>query len=198
MAIRKDDEQEMSMEEILASIRKYVTEDGAAPETASNLQSNYDDEEILDLKHVGASIIDHPPHAQPQFRQSAPAQPVEAPQAEEPSHTVHSFTAPQAPAEASDSSSLTSGRAMTASAQALSRLVETAKSVKQAEQPPMQQQSHPAAMTFNQGLHTTLETLAIQAMTPMVKTWIDTHLPPIVESLVQREIQRITEELLQK
>src|SRR5690606_28212199 len=69
MANRKDDEQEMSMEEILASIRKYVTEDDPQHPSAmspSSTNSPYaptsqftpkedsqgNDDDILDLKHI--------------------------------------------------------------------------------------------------------------------------------------------------
>lgn len=247
MAARKDDEQEMSMDEILASIRKYVTEENDTVSPPS------DEDEILDLKHVGSSIIDRSPHARPISSGSGttnPPVPTRTPVQIQPthrgptsnsrqytdagsavaSHTAHQNTgapssyqihdekasltpvhspierhtqhehhvstpsraAPEMQPPAPVSSVLTSGKAMTASAQALSRLVETAKSAKHAEQ------LAASSPTFNQGLHTTLEALAVQAMTPMVKAWLDTHLPPVVEVLVQKEIQRITKELLQK
>ena len=38
----------------------------------------------------------------------------------------------------------------------------------------------------------TLEGLVRELLTPMLKTWLDTHLPEIVEQMVAREIARIT------
>lgn len=39
---------------------------------------------------------------------------------------------------------------------------------------------------------TSLEGLTRELLRPMLKDWLDTHLPPIVEAMVEREIARIT------
>ena len=39
---------------------------------------------------------------------------------------------------------------------------------------------------------TSLEGMTRDLLRPMLKAWLDTHLPPIVEALVEREIIRIT------
>ena len=39
---------------------------------------------------------------------------------------------------------------------------------------------------------TSLEGLTRDLLRPMLKDWLDTHLPPIVEAMVEREIMRIT------
>jgi len=39
---------------------------------------------------------------------------------------------------------------------------------------------------------TSLEGLARDLLRPMLKDWLDTNLPPIVEAMVEREINRIT------
>ena len=39
---------------------------------------------------------------------------------------------------------------------------------------------------------TSLEGLTRDLLRPMLKDWIDAHLPPIVEAMVEREIMRIT------
>ena len=39
---------------------------------------------------------------------------------------------------------------------------------------------------------TSLEGLTRELLRPMLKEWLDTNLPPIVESMVEREITRIT------
>jgi cell pole-organizing protein PopZ len=39
---------------------------------------------------------------------------------------------------------------------------------------------------------TSLEGVTRELLRPMLKDWLDTHLPPIVEAMVEREITRIT------
>lgn len=39
---------------------------------------------------------------------------------------------------------------------------------------------------------TSLEGMTRDLLRPMLKDWLDTHLPPIVEAMVEREIMRIT------
>jgi uncharacterized protein len=39
---------------------------------------------------------------------------------------------------------------------------------------------------------TSLEGLTRDLLRPMLKDWLDTNLPPIVEAMVEREINRIT------
>ena len=39
---------------------------------------------------------------------------------------------------------------------------------------------------------TSLEGLTRDLLRPMLKDWLDTHLPPIVEAMVEREIMRMT------
>ncbi|MFN3451203.1 MAG: DUF2497 domain-containing protein [Sphingorhabdus sp.] len=39
---------------------------------------------------------------------------------------------------------------------------------------------------------TSLEGLTRELLRPMLKDWLDSHLPPIVEAMVEREITRIT------
>ncbi len=39
---------------------------------------------------------------------------------------------------------------------------------------------------------TSLEAMTRDLLRPMLKDWLDTHLPPIVEAMVEREITRIT------
>ncbi len=210
MANRKDDDQEMSMEEILASIRKYVTEeDPNAPKPALR-----EEEEVLDLRHVH-SIVDHPSGSQstgfqntklqgPFQTQELPANAVSSVLVHPTEQQSHSHasqvvpmnshdpshpTTPQNPLTSEEPRSttlggLTSAKSMMASAQALSRLVETTKA---AQQVPVETPT---------GSGVSLESLAIQAMTPYLKNWLDTNLSSLVERLVQREIEHLTQELL--
>jgi cell pole-organizing protein PopZ len=47
----------------------------------------------------------------------------------------------------------------------------------------------PTSGVFRSG--TTVEDLVVEALRPMLKEWLDAHLPEVVERLVQREIQKI-------
>ncbi len=225
--MKQDDDQEMSMEEILASIRKYVTDDGAAPShhvplNASSAQGSsaasqgnapeagtyaHGEEEVLDLKKV---------HSFAEHRHEAPAAPAPAPMpaaspaapqtfapsqssapSVTPSYPTYAASTPQAPAQSANP--ISSGKTMTSSAQALSRLVNVAKSANE-PQPSAQVEVIGQA---SQGIGSlaggmTLEQLTIQAMMPLLQKWMDANLPSLVERLVQKEIENITAELLQK
>jgi cell pole-organizing protein PopZ len=49
-----------------------------------------------------------------------------------------------------------------------------------------------AAPQITRSDETSLEGMTRDLLRPMLKAWLDTHLPPIVEALVEREIMRIT------
>jgi cell pole-organizing protein PopZ len=49
-----------------------------------------------------------------------------------------------------------------------------------------------AAPPITRSDETSLEGMTRDLLRPMLKAWLDTHLPPIVEALVEREIMRIT------
>lgn len=42
----------------------------------------------------------------------------------------------------------------------------------------------------------TIDDLVMEALRPVLKQWLDTHLPPIVEAMVAKEIARITGRIL--
>jgi uncharacterized protein len=52
--------------------------------------------------------------------------------------------------------------------------------------------AEPTVATSNAMPGMTIEALAEAALKPMLKEWLDTNLPPMVERLVAREIARIT------
>lgn len=73
-----------------------------------------------------------------------------------------------------------------ASGQSLSKLIEAAK-ITQAH---MEKAAAAAASSHS------LENIALHAMGPQIKAWLDEHLPSVVERLVQKEIERLTKTLL--
>lgn len=79
--------------------------------------------------------------------------------------------------------SLGSSQAMAASASSLSRLAQASKFVP--KKPP----------SLADQRNVTLDQLIQDLIRPMIKQWIDTHLPSLVEEMVAKEIKRITKHL---
>ena len=135
-----------SMEDILASIRRILSED-EAPHASSAEPEHHDAAEILALDP--AMIVSEPtPDAVP-----APEQPRPQPQ--------QTLVAPEA-AEAA--------------ATALGNLVRT--------------------LAAERGLAVrstgpTIEDIVREEMRPLLKSWLDAHLPELVERLVRTEIERV-------
>ena len=174
---------EPSMEDILASIKRIIAEDaesGAqlrarrrapAPALAPNAA-----DEVLELSEPAPQ----PVHFRPGADEPMPISPVvEAPVAAEPPaaapHPVEPKPAAAQPVTASAPSAETIVSAETAEASrapldTLSKLVvkpETRDGV-------------------------TLEALVREMLRPMLRDWLDKHLPPMVETMVAKEIARIT------
>lgn len=260
---KKEDDQEMSMEEILASIRKYVTDDEAS--SLSPLQGNVPMETrppksgVLDLSDVKlqktpvyAHDVNTPSHSSLDESYDH-AQDTHDPLAGAPmthshaNHTMHNYAAPQAVPSASNPYAAVHspfgaaaapiyphqvyggnpqvhpvtaeammqhqthsvlemypaqpsmhptaapygaqgmpGNIASASEQSLSKLIEAAK-ITQAH---MEKAAAVAASSHS------LENIALHAMGPQIKAWLDEHLPAVVERLVEKEIKRLTETLL--
>lgn len=84
-----------------------------------------------------------------------------------------------------EEANVVSSQALTASANSLSRLAKTAKSV------PSKQGGEKTADPHTM----TLDRLILDMIRPMIKEWVDTNLPSVVEEMVAKEIKRITEHL---
>lgn len=168
---------EPSMEDILSSIKRIIAEEGdgaAATRTRRPVRlppSSRDDndrlghEEILELNDA----LPDPPRADSQRgdTQRGDTQRAESKRAAEPS-AAPAFTS-------ADAEPIVSARAAEASRgplDALSRLI-----VK------------PEVAGSD-----TLEALVREMLRPMLREWLDAHLPDMVETMVAREIARITEQ----
>jgi cell pole-organizing protein PopZ len=82
-----------------------------------------------------------------------------------------------------DIDSLLSNEAAGAAAKAFKALSSSA--------PVVRETHHSTGMPFRSGC--TVEDLALEALRPMLKEWLDGNLPVIVERLVEREIKKISE-----
>lgn len=210
MTPKSDPEEDMSMEEILASIRKFVTENplenqnkpigykeddqksplalsdetraGEGAKSSSHGQflngsslSAEDDMDILELKD--------PPMMQEEK---------EVPQKMAPLEPMTRFADLSKSAEAPHRSRTRSGlesdeglgsfQAVTTSANSLSRLAQVSKSVSK-------------GIPLVEQRNLTLDQLIQDMVRPMIKQWIDNHLPSLVEEMVTKEIDRITKHL---
>jgi len=174
MTARREDE-EMSMEDILASIRRYVADD--SQESVERLASAFQNSE--------SSYRERPAYGE---RPRGPSSFESAPEVihltERHEAKVTPFVETMEPRSAPDSRrepepKVVPEEVQTASSDAFSRLSEAVHR-KPAEPKP----------TSTEG-SVTLDHLIGELARPMIKQWLDANLPKIVESMVEKEIARI-------
>ena len=177
---------EPSMEEILASIRRIIAEDGdgaAAPAADDKPAPPPRQEDILELTDVvdeSGSVVSlsaqkaapEPPPARQEPVDLAPPRPAPPPPPPEPE------MAPMPDEE----DRLVSGATAAASVAALSQLATAG------QRPPVN--DLPLG-----DIGQTLEGLVRGILKPMLKEWLDANLPDLVERLVHEEIQRMVRDV---
>ncbi len=172
------------MEEILASIRRIISEDGGTMEAAPP-----PDDSVLDLTQM---LENEPPTPAAPAATPAPAPtPSAAPEvAMELAMEDHAPEAPpaapppppSAPASpASSEESLISNVTAQAAAQAISSNISRPHA-----------QIDPLPMGAG---HRTLESMVLDQLKPILKEWLDKNLPTMVERIVQKEIRKITRDV---
>ena len=195
------------MEEILASIRRIIADDGEVakerPEGANDTREPppADPDDVLDLAHVPGAQIARAPAADPEmeipdlsFVETLSKEPSPVPvapplvRAIAPDAAPAGGAAPPAEAAVPHPPEARAGRPEIAAAApppAIDQLVSTATTAS-------------VANAFNILSHTiltqnarTLEDLVREMLKPMLKVWLDDNLPPLVERLVRAEIERV-------
>ncbi|MFY9287009.1 MAG: DUF2497 domain-containing protein [Alphaproteobacteria bacterium] len=162
---------EPSMEEILASIRKIISDDpAAAPAEGADAAANPDVIELTQMVQDDGSVVNVTP----------PAQPAEEPVMAAPEPAPVTAT-PAKPAAAPE---LVSAPTAATAASSLSALASTVQIERLA--------SAPATSTFIGNGTRTLEDMVLELMRPLLKEWLDQNLPGTVDRLVQKEIERIS------
>lgn len=169
MAAKDEAPREASMEEVLSSIRRIISADGAAGEKLTP------DRAWADPPRAGEPRLDLPSaatdRAPPPIAESPDADP--APDAAAP----EAAPAPEpAESDADESPGLLSKAAETASIDALARVA--------APQP-----AAPAA----DGDAQRARQLAADLLRPLLREWLDAHLPAMVENIVRAEVRRLAE-----
>lgn len=198
-------EADPSMEDILASIRRIIAEDGEARDKAVDETADAvleltemvaDDGSVVSLPPRGANAPAPVEEAEPEGAAMAPpeepAPPAPAPAPIEPDPSpLDNFAepAPMPPAEepredpemssdASPTEQLVSAPVANQARNAFAQLADAARPVPPA--PPVAGDSR------------TVEQMAEDLMRPMLKAWLDANLPSLVERAVAQELARIT------
>ena len=166
------------MEEILASIRRIIAEDGepAAATPAAKAEAKPEAkpaeepaaDEILELTEVVEA-------------ESAPAAPAPPPQASAPVIPLPQRTPESRPVEqpAPAGEGIVSPAAAAASVAALSQITA------------LSSRPEPRGDIGLGGAHLTLEMLVREELRPILKDWLDRNLPEMVQRLVSQEIARL-------
>jgi cell pole-organizing protein PopZ len=159
-----------SMEDILASIRRILSDDEAKPEDghaaappASAPQADEDDALVLDSTMM---VRDAPagapePEAVPELEAVPEPKPLPEPVRAPPPPPLATLVAPEAAAAAASS------------VDNLVRTLTTERSM------------------MVTSLGPTIEDIVRQEIRPLLKSWLDEYLPPLVERLVRTEIERV-------
>jgi cell pole-organizing protein PopZ len=173
---------EPSMEEILSSIKRIIQEEGEGPTRGRRagrptpapppmVDAQDEDEEVLELSNP---MPPHAPSAEPTYDEPAAAdgdEPEPFPDYPEPEPVMPQSTAQSRPTPAVEA--LLSRETAEASRSALDNLSR------------MLVKPEP-------GSDGSLEGLVREMLRPMLREWLDTNLPPMVERMVEGEIARIT------
>lgn len=172
------------MEEILASIRRIIADDGGDASRDRGAAHDHPappsdtDDDVLDLAEIPEAHLDT--HAHPQ------AEPVDIMFQDSPSvGTSHPVPAEAAPPEPPARAPMTSAVQEPAGLPPDDPLVSSRTTAS-------------VGHAFNILSHTilsqnarTLEDLVKDMLKPMLKVWLDDNLPPLVERLVRAEIERV-------
>lgn len=175
-------EQDQSMEEILQSIKRIIAEESEPAPSGSDvlelteLLSDDDSPKLVDngqSKDVPSMSIEEIMAAPVEAPTAAP---IEAP-APKPAPTMAAID----PSPMKDDGGIVSDATIDKSAAAMAALHRMPYSL-----PPIP----PSGLHFRSG--TTIEDLVLEALRPMLKSWLDEYLPGMVERLVEKEVRRVS------
>ncbi|MDX2073632.1 MAG: DUF2497 domain-containing protein [Alphaproteobacteria bacterium] len=190
----KAGEEDLSMEEILQSIRKIIAEDGEEATAASGgaaapAEGGADASDVLEL----TEMVEETPAARVEPATAEPAQ-ASAPQEDvnDILSKIDQVVVPEAAAVAPEAAP---AAAVVANGQAYidSLLSNEAASAASAAFKKAQPMDMPIRTTPSMPLRSgnTVEDLVMEALRPMLRDWLDKNLPTIVEKLVEREVRKL-------
>ena len=195
--LRREEEGEMSIEEILASIRRYVGDD-PQPQTKSQEEDSFTAPKFdssyvstkMDAEQTAEALAASLSMGRPDLRVETPVfdQGIELTRYNSTPENVIRLTEahvvrpePQLTSKPDSQEGLLSPQAQAATAQSFAKLAEATTHVHHLSKP------EPAAQTLDQ--------LIADLARPMIKQWLDQHLPRLVELTVTKEIERLTKQL---
>ncbi|SEM58974.1 hypothetical protein SAMN05192583_0744 [Sphingomonas gellani] len=172
---------EPSMEEILSSIKRIIAEEGDPPgrprRAARPVQASSAPQDTVQEARVEPSVLELDTPVSAALRPAEPprlvepTRPLDAPRPADPPRPAEAAVADPSPAEAGETIlSRQAAEATRGSLDVLSKLV-----------------TKPEP-----GTDGTLEGLVREMLRPVLREWLDTHLPGMVETMVAREIAKIT------
>ncbi|MFB9972201.1 DUF2497 domain-containing protein [Pseudoroseomonas cervicalis] len=153
------------MDDILSSIRNILNEDEQLDAAPAPLELT-EDMLVPTPKTPAAMPESQAPAAPPQPPEAKPAAPRAEPPRPEPT-----------PQPAAEENGLVSPLAAAAAAAAIGQLARAVADDRKA--------------SVQRGSGVTIEDLVREELRPMLKSWLDQHLPPLVERLVKSEIEKL-------
>ncbi len=175
--IRRQDEP--SMEEILASIRRIIAEDADSGGTTKDAATEQDILELTDKVESDGSVVSLAsrlaPRGEPRETPTIAVAPYESPsKAEPPAVETPKPTEPTTERVISPSAAAASIAALTELARETPRTASTAGALA--------------------GGDRALEDVTRELLKPLLKAWLDANLPPLIERIVRDEIARLARE----
>lgn len=188
----KRQEEEMTMDEILASIRKYVIDDHGAEKVNAPYNEQNQEAAFRNAPQQHFAPATGTPHQDVQNFQStqplspAPINVLDLTKPYQPE--VQNHKTKVAPEETQTGravneqkpDTILSEKTLQASIGSLSKLVEMQAQAKQA-----------AAVNSTQQKNTTMENFLSDLVRPMIKQWLDANLPTLVDTIVTREVNQL-------
>lgn len=204
-----EQEQDLSMEEILQSIRRIIAEEGEeekakpAEEAAPNADVSVPGSDVLELTemlHDDGSVeslkaAEELIHVEPTppgdvlahiDQMLSPPAEEPTPPAEEPKASVMETFEPQPALDTPEPVFIPSEERLLSNEAAAA----TAAALKKVSAPAPRPAVETPSIPFRSG--ETVEDLVVEALKPMLKAWLDANLPPMVERIVEREIRKLT------
>ncbi|GAB4150955.1 MAG: hypothetical protein Tsb0016_22950 [Sphingomonadales bacterium] len=169
------------MEEILASIRRIISEDSDQPAAKAG-QGGSEPEDDLPVEDEMTAEPEYAEEPEEIFEPEPEPEP-------EPEFEPEPVSEPEAEAEAEEVLELTDIAAEAVSAPEVESIISSDVASQTSEK--FEQLSGLLVRRYP-GAENTLEGLVREMLRPMLKEWLDANLPPMVEEMVAREIARIT------
>ncbi len=198
MSDAKSANSDPSMDDILASIRRIISDDEARAQVGSQTGSTPSPRPAVVPPVISSADTRRVPERRIPGRDDVLllTDPVDPPQADAPSRQpmptplrridpAHAADMPQPSVEPSSDAGLVGSGAAVAANSAFARLNQV---VQESVPAPVAPDPGPAV----DGKGKTIEDLVKEMLRPMLKEWLDRNLPPMVERFVEREIVRLT------